>query len=376
MATWITRLDEPGDGPTVAVKDAIDVAGVVTTVGSPAVADAAAPAAADAACVRAARAAGARLVGKTNLHELAFGGTGVNPWYGTPVNPVDPALVPGGSSSGNAVALASGEVYVAIGTDTAGSVRTPSACCGTVGLKTTHGRLPLAGVWPLAPSLDTVGPMARDTAGIVTGMALLEPGFSPAAAAAPLAGRVRLPGTDPVVDRAIDALLAEAEIETVEVELAGWTRADRAARVVLFAEAWSSDGHLYEAAPHRLGADVRERLAEGRSISRRAYDDALAARAWWRAELAGAFERAPVLVLPTLRMPAPRLDARTAPDTRYANAAVNLAGHPALAIPAPSGSHAPVGMQLLGPDLAEELLVTTAALFEAAARTLGGSGSR
>ncbi len=152
--------------------------GEPTTAGCRAVAARATPAERDAACLAGARAAGARIVGRTNLHELALGVTGVNPWFGTPRNPLDPALVPGGSSSGSAVAVATEEADVAYGSDTGGSVRIPSACCGTAGLKTTWGRIPLAGVWPLAPSFDTVGPMARDVAGLVTGMQLLEPGFT------------------------------------------------------------------------------------------------------------------------------------------------------------------------------------------------------
>src|SRR5258707_8697714 len=103
---------------------------------------------------------------------------GTNPWFGNPVNPLDPALIPGGSSSGSAVAVANDDADVAYGSDTGGSVRIPSACCGTAGLKTTWGRIPLEGVWPLSPSFDTLGPMARDVAGLVTGMQLLEPGFA------------------------------------------------------------------------------------------------------------------------------------------------------------------------------------------------------
>src|SRR6202008_1956204 len=103
-------------------------------------------------CLAGARAAGARLVGKANLHELAMLPIGTNPWFGTPVNPLDPALIPGGSSSGSAVAVANDDADVAIGSDTGGSVRIPSACCGTTGLKTTHGRISLEGVWPLTPS--------------------------------------------------------------------------------------------------------------------------------------------------------------------------------------------------------------------------------
>src|SRR6478672_5798016 len=121
----------------------------------------------------------ARIVGKANLHELCFGATGVNPWYGTPVNPLDPARVPGGSSSGSTVAVVSGEADVGIGTDTTGSVRTPAACCGAVGLRTTFGRIPLDGIQPLAPSLDTVGPIGRDVDWCARGMALLDPEFAP-----------------------------------------------------------------------------------------------------------------------------------------------------------------------------------------------------
>src|SRR4051812_38871685 len=135
MTTFITKLDTTGDGPRVAVKDIADVAGVPTTAGCRALERTAQPATADAACLAGVRAAGARIVGKANLHELAMLPIGTNPWFGTPVNPLDLALVPGGSSSGSAVAVATDDADVAIGSDTGGSVRVPSACCGTVGLK-------------------------------------------------------------------------------------------------------------------------------------------------------------------------------------------------------------------------------------------------
>src|SRR6476469_9413736 len=135
MSTFITRLDEGGAGPRLAVKDIIDVAGVPTTAGSRAVARTAEPALDDAACLAGARAADARIVGKANLHELAMLPIGTNPWFGIPVNPLDPALIPGGSSSGSAVAVATGEADIALGTDTGGSVRVPAAGCGIAGLK-------------------------------------------------------------------------------------------------------------------------------------------------------------------------------------------------------------------------------------------------
>src|ERR1700722_14465094 len=181
-ATWIIRLDQGdkasgGGDIRLAVKDCIDVAGLPTTAGSRVVAAQARGAAADAPVVAAARRAGARIVGKTNLTELCWSAAGVNEWSGTPVNPRDPRRLPGGSSSGSAVAVAVGEADVALGTDTGGSMRGPAAYGGDVGLKTTHGRIPVKGVHPLAPSLDTVGPMGADVAAVELGMRLLEPAF-------------------------------------------------------------------------------------------------------------------------------------------------------------------------------------------------------
>jgi amidase len=368
-STWILRLDAAGDGPRLAVKDLIDVAGTPTTGACRVKAARAVPAEADAACLTGARAAGARIVGKVNMHELAAGGTGINPFYGTPVNPLDPLRIPGGSSSGSAVAVAAGEADIALGTDTAGSVRTPSACCGTAGLKTTWGRVPDAGVWPLAPSLDTIGPMAVDVAGVVAGMALLEPGFVAAAEPTPVIGRLRLPGLDPIVDEAIDRLLATSELEVVDITLPGWDAAEAAGVTVMFHEAWLVDRGLYEADADGLGADVRKRLEQGRAVSADAHAAAWRHRDAWRAELAAAFDHTPVIAWPTLGYLAPRLTDPT-PDTRHTNIPVSLAGHPALAMPAPTGGPLPASIQLMGPDGAEEVLCATGAHLEAAASTL------
>ena len=272
VSTWILRMDEPGSGPRVAIKDLIDVAGTPTTAACRVLAATAEPAVRDAACMAPLRAADVAIVGKTNLHELACGGTGVNPHYGTPVNPLDPTCIPGGSSSGNAVALAAGEVDIAIGSDTAGSIRNPSACCGTVGLKTTWGRIPLEGVWPLAPSLDTLGPMARDVAGTIAGMALLEPGFVVADRSAPVVGRVRIPDVDPAIDAAVDAALAASEVDVVDVALPGWDAANDAGWAVMFHEYWLVDRHLYERDPGGLGADIVERIEQGRDVTVAAYE--------------------------------------------------------------------------------------------------------
>jgi len=362
-------MDEPGTGPRVAIKDLIDLAGTPTTAGCRVLADTAEPAVADAACMAPLRAADVAIVGKTNLHELACGGTGVNPHYGTPVNPFDPDCIPGGSSSGNAVALAAGEVDIAIGSDTAGSVRNPSACCGTAGLKTTWGRIPLDGVWPLAPSLDTLGPMARDVAGVIEGMALLEPGFAAAARAAPVIGRVRIPEVDPAIDAAVDAALAASELEVVEVALPGWDAANDAGWAVMFHEYWRVDHHLYDRDPGGLGADIVERMEQGAAVTPVQYDTGRAHKAVWRAELAAAFERAPVLAWPTIAMFPTRIDGPV-PNTRRTNLPVNHAGHPSLALPVPSGGRFPASLQLVGPDDREDVLCATGLVVEAAAHTL------
>jgi len=374
MSTWILREDSNGAGLRVGVKDLIDVAGLPTTAGSGAVADRAVPAAADAPCLAGLRAAAARgeayLAGKTNLHELAYGISGVNAAFGTPVNPLDPARVPGGSSSGSAVAVASGEADVAYGSDTGGSIRIPAACCGVAGLKTTWGRIPLTGVWPLAPSLDTVGPMARDVAGLVAGMALLEPGFTVAASPPRLVGRVDI-GADPVINTAVDAALAATGWQVVPVELDGLDTATAAAMTVLDAEAWASDGTLAQSVPEKIGRDVLARLRQASTTTPEALAAAWAQAAVWRATLTALWDQVDLLALPTLLGFPPTLDhSRDMVHIRGVTSAVNLAGVPALALPVPSGGPLPASIQLIGPSGGEDRLLAAGAVLELAVRSL------
>ena len=372
MTTFITKLDGTGTGPRLAVKDLIDVAGVPTTAGSRAVERSASPAAADAACLAGARAADARIVGKANLHELAMAPLGTNPWFGSPVNPLDARLVPGGSSSGSAVAVATEEADVAYGSDTGGSVRIPSACCGTVGLKTTHGRVSLEGVWPLAPSLDTVGPMATTVAGTVLGMQLLEPGFTPAPTSAQRIGRLRTTG-DPRIEAAIDDALRRAELEVVTVDWDGWELAERVFMHVFFAEAWQSDHHLLDDSPDDLGEDIRQMLGMA-PMFRDGLADAQAQRPRWRQSLLDLFGQVELLALPTLPIFPPTIEAvsgdgflQAITDLARHVAPFNPAGVPCTAQPvAAEGSAQPASLQLVGPPDGEELLVATAARIEAA----------
>jgi amidase len=340
VATFITRMPGAGGGIRLAVKDLIDVAGVPTTAGSRALAATAVAAERDAPCLAGARAAGARIVGKANLHELALGASGVNEYFGTPVNPLDPGLVPGGSSSGSAVAVADGEADVAYGSDTGGSVRVPAAFCGITGLKTTHGRIPLDGVWPLAPSMDTIGPMARDVAGVAAGLALLEPGFSVGAAAATRIGRIRPAGVDvdPVIDAAVDAALARCGVEVIDVDLPGWGSARRTWDVIIDAEA----------------------VVSNRALQARAEQER------WRAAMAVALREADLLALATVPFFPPRLEAAVRRGYLALTSPVNLAGFPALALPVPTGQRLPASLQLIGgPDM-EALVLATGAMIEAA----------
>lgn len=359
MTTWITRLDQgPADGPRLAVKDAIDIAGTVTTAGSPALRDRA-PATADAACITTARAAGARIVGKTNLHELCFGTTGLNPAFGNPVNPKWPDLVPGGSSSGSAVAVANNEADVGFGTDTGCSVRMPAACCGIFGLKTTFGRVPLDGVWPLSHSLDTVGPLARDVAGLVLGMGMLVPGFSLDAVdavthvglLAPPPGLIVTPSFDAAVARA----LAAAAFTTEPVTLDGWSDAGRSFAVIIGYEAWRASGHLL--ATGLVQDYVASRLAPCENIGDDVYAEAKSAQQSWTEEVDALLERVPVLATPTIADP----PVRVSPDANMANGLsypFNVSGHPAIAIPI--GPNPGESLQLIARHGGEELLLKTA----------------
>jgi amidase len=372
MSTWIFRETAPGPGLRVAVKDLIDVAGVPTTAGSLAVADLAGPAAADAACLAGLRAAIARghacLAGKVNLHELAYGISGINLAFGTPVNPLDPALVPGGSSSGSAVAVATGEADVAYGSDTGGSIRIPAACCGVAGLKTTWGRIPLAGVWPLAPSLDTVGPMARDVAGLAAGMALLEPGFTVSADPLGTVGRVAM-DADPAINEAVDTALAATGWQISPVALPGLKAAMNAAMIVLDAEAWESDGALARSAPGRIGPDVLARLHGASEVTPAELGVARQRASRWLSALSALWDQVDLLAVPTLLGFPPALDdAQGLARIRGLTAPVNLAGVPALALPVPAGGHLPASIQLIGPAGSEERLLAAGAALERAVR--------
>jgi amidase len=383
VATWIQLETAFGSGLRVAVKDLIDMVGLPTTAGCRAVADTAVPAGRDAACLaglRAAMARGeARFVGKTNLHELAYGISGINAAFGTPVNPLDPRRIPGGSSSGSAAAVAADEADVAYGTDTGGSIRIPAACCGVSGLKTTWGRISLDGVRPLAPSLDTVGPMARDVNGLIAGMALLEPGFAVAGQAPRVVGRLMI-AADPLINAAIDSALRAAGFSVQPVTIGELGDAIAASMALLDAQAWATNAELVAAAPDRIGRDVLARLRRASTITDAQLSAARAGIEQWRATLDRLWNRVELLAAPTLLgFPPLTDDADAIVAIRGLTSPVNAAGLPALALPIPAdgpraaGGPLPASIQLIGPAGSEDRLLAAGAVLEQA---VGGPAAR
>ncbi|WP_185443944.1 amidase [Kribbella qitaiheensis] len=365
MTTWLVRLDPPAiaTGPRVAVKDAIDIEGLPTTAACPAVGDDAKPALADAPVVARARAAGAVFVGKTNLTELCRPPDGVNPWTGTPRNPLDRSLVPGGSSSGSGVAVAKGEADIAICTDTGGSSRLPAACCGVAGLKTTAGRLPLDGVFAFAPTMDTIGAIAPNAAGLAQAMTLLEPGFTTTPYDGEIA-RLRLPDVtvDPAVDQAVDEALANSDSNVVDVPLTGWLRAGVAAGLIINAEGYKAHQHLLDGG--RMSDRVRDWITRGKYLDDEMVADARELGRQFRTQLDVLLNRYGVLALPTMIAPPPKLGDESRYDFTALTAPVNLAGLPAVALPLqPTTGPVPPSLQLIGPPNSESSLLSLAATF-------------
>jgi Asp-tRNA(Asn)/Glu-tRNA(Gln) amidotransferase A subunit family amidase len=386
---------DPGPlaGVPVALKDLIDQAGLPNTLGAafePSVPERSAT------VVERLEAAGAVIIGRTGLHEFAFGFSSENQHFGPVRNPWNPDLSPGGSSGGSAAAVAAGIVPVGIGTDTGGSIRVPAALCGVVGLKVTHGRVPLTGVYPLAPSLDTVGPMTRSVAdaaavlAVIAGDDPLDPWSSPrpveeAQASPSLAGRtfgyvaqwIAAPRVGEVraafhaaLEDLVDAGALVVEID--EPALAVPRAVGKANGVEIAAvhrERWEADRSRY-------GSDVAARLEASFTVPG---DDLVAALRW----AAGAghvlerrFATIDAIVTPTVgatRKPIgvddidvdgePVFYRRLLAET---TAPVNRLGLPALALPLPDrGVIPPASLQLIGPAWGEALLLALGTALEA-----------
>ncbi|MDO9499546.1 amidase [Falsiroseomonas sp.] len=340
-----------------AVKDLFDVAGATTGYGNPDWARTHAPAAATAPIIMSLLQAGASLRGKTKTVELAYGLTGENVWYGTPINPVAPDRFPGGSSCGSAAAVAAGLVDFALGTDTGGSVRIPASYCGIFGIRPSWGAVNLTAACPLGPSFDTAGWFASRASVLRrVGDVLLPPGGE--GALGPLV-KVQEAWVNAVPHTATALVGAIAKIERVlgpclSIHLApeGLTQLFENFRAAQAEEAWATLGSWVEAIRPTFGPGVGERFAAAKATDPAVAAEARAFRGLFRQRVQALLAGGAVLVYPTSPVPAPRLDvgAETQQAVRErtmgVTAIAGLAGLCEVSLPAARVDGAPVGLSL------------------------------
>jgi aspartyl-tRNA(Asn)/glutamyl-tRNA(Gln) amidotransferase subunit A len=374
-------------GIPIALKDLFDIAGEPTPAGSKVLADAP-PATANAPVVQRMLNAGFIAMGRVNMTEFAFSGLGINPHYGTPTSPWDrgAARIPGGSSSGTAVAVADGMAVAGLGTDTGGSCRVPAAFCGVAGYKPTARRVPITGVLPLAPSLDSVGPLASTVACCAAIDAILagEPPVVPVAA--PLAGlRLAVPenmvldGMDQIVaatfDRALSVLSgAGAHIARVRFPSFEAAAAVNAKGGYAASEAYAWHRALLAAKGPGYDPRIRVRIMRGEGFSAADYLDLAPARARIVAEFDTATRDFDCVVMPTVPIVAPRIvDLDDERDYNRINMLIlrntalgNFLDRCAISIPCHQPGDAPVGLMLMGETMGDARLFRIAAAVEAA----------
>ncbi|QJY45711.1 amidase [Pseudonocardia broussonetiae] len=387
----------PLHGVPVALKDNIDVRDRPSTAGAKILADH--RPAADATVVKRLRAAGAILVGKTNMHEFAWGGTSANPHYGSVTNPWDTTRMPGGSSGGSGVAVATRSCFAALGTDTGGSIRLPSALNGITGLRPTIGRVPNTGVVPLAWSMDTVGPMARTAADCAVVLTALAGHDADDAGSADRSAedysrdlalgvdglRIGIiegyslhhvqPGVEKALRIALETL-TDLGARTTEVSIADIEGNISAQLTVEAAEPSTYHQRWLRERPEDYGDDVRLLLEAGELLLATQYLQAQRYRALLRRQTLAALSRADVLVCPTLPFTATPLGEvmveiiEGAPEDML-SAIMQFTGLPSLtglpAISVPCGfddAGLPIGVQLIGRPFAEATLLRIGAAFQ------------
>jgi aspartyl-tRNA(Asn)/glutamyl-tRNA(Gln) amidotransferase subunit A len=389
------RPGGPIRGVPFTVKDLIDVAGEPTTGGGAVLPDE--PATADAPVWSRLRTAGATLVGKTNLHEFAFGATNINPHYGAVRNPWDTERISGGSSGGSAAAVASGMGLASIGTDTGGSIRCPAALCGVTGLKPTFGRVPRTGVFPLSDLHDHVGPIARTALDCALILDLIAgpdgrdetvvertppnafaklsewsaPASGPADGRRPLAGvrlgvaRPHRDLADAVVRDAFDraaAVLADLGAELVGIDLTGEQELTEATMMIVRFDGTRLHAGWWGVTPDAYGPDLRVAFERVNARPASDYDDALRTRRRLVSEILAQQRGLDGLIGPTMLGPAPLIadfdDPRRAADARVRllrlTYVYDATGQPAISVPcgfSPDGL--PMGLQIAAPPWRE-----------------------
>ena len=313
--------------------------------------------------------AGYALVGKTNLHEFAYGITSDNPHFGAVLNPLDRTRIPGGSSGGSAAAVAAGLFDVALGTDSAGSIRIPAACCGIVGFKPTHALVPLDGCWPLAPSYDTGGPLAPDVRGCAAMMEALVPGFSVAEVRLDdlKVGVAWLDRADPLVGARV-AAVAQLFRDRLEISLPLMQKETYSA----FArEAAEVHRDLFAEHASLYGDNVRTKIERCLAVGDEEYAAAVATREHYVQELEAAAEGVDLVLAPTLECVAPpRMDDLVLRERLIQlTYPFNAAGWPALALPCgPAEDGLPASVSIAAPRGRDALVLGAGAAIEARLR--------
>jgi aspartyl-tRNA(Asn)/glutamyl-tRNA(Gln) amidotransferase subunit A len=380
----------PLHGVPISVKDLFDVAGTPTTAASR-VRDGHI-ASADAPSIRRVREAGAVIIGKTNLHEFAFGTTNDDSAYGPARNPHDPARSPGGSSGGSAASVAAGLALASIGSDTGGSIRIPAAACGIVGLKPTFGEVSLDGAIPLSRALDHAGPLVLSVADAALMFGALSGGqVSKPLAPQPIAELRFAVLREYFCDVLDDEVRARFDEAIDSIRAAGATVTERridhapltapAYMHITFGDAAAYHAATIEAVPHLYTQGVRQRLELARYVLAEDYVRALDIREALKREVDAALEGETTLVLPTLPIPAPTIGASSV-DIRGESQPVralmlrltqlfNLTGHPAISIPCGRTSAGlPCGLQLVGATgRSKDLLAVASAVESVVGRT-------
>ncbi|THU03692.1 amidase [Lampropedia puyangensis] len=381
----------PLDGCIVSVKDLFDVAGVVTTAGSKLL-QTAQPAAQDATIVQHLRAAGAVVIGKTNMTEFAFSGIGINPHYGTPGNALDASRIPGGSSSGAGVAVALGMCDIAIGSDTGGSVRIPSALNGITGFKPSVSRVSRQGAFPLSFTLDSVGPLAKNVADCAAADAVLA-GLTREQAALPARSvkglRIAVPrgllftemetAVAQAFEAAVQRLQAQgAVIEDVQWEdLVGAPFALQQKGTLIAAEAAAIHQPYLPARAQEYDPLVRSRIERGQSLDAATYVHIQQQRSQLHAQWDARMANVDVVMAPTVVFTAPTIASLDAQEAfMKANALIlrntsvfNFYDVPTLSIPAAQAAGAlPVGLMFAGQRLADRHILAIGHALEAVLR--------
>jgi aspartyl-tRNA(Asn)/glutamyl-tRNA(Gln) amidotransferase subunit A len=364
VSIFITEIDPVGGGPRLAVKDLFDTAGVTTTYGSILFVDHVP--ARTATAVQRLLDAGYGLAGKTNLHEFAYGVTSQNVHFGTVPNPAAPGRIAGGSSGGSAAALAAGLADLALGSDSGGSIRIPSACCGTVGFKPTYDLVPIDGCFPLAPSFDHAGPMAKDVAGCVELLGALVPGFEPQEVALEelRVGVAWTEDADPLVRERVEAAAAQfPNRRRVEFPRAETTSP------LFMREVADVHRELIAENADAYGPRVRKRIENCLLVTDAEVEAARRAREEHRERVDEALAGLDLLLTPTVPHVAPPDDVdelAVLPRMISCTYAFNALGWPALALPCGTAEEGlPASVQLAGRGGTDALVLGAGIALEA-----------